>query len=119
MAVYNEPGAVSVQCEGLSINEDRATLSHRRVSVLGICEVGIHLETAKRGDAGICRNKSVIGRCCRSDQTTDSLPGCRRVLETRTGSLTGKNFGLQPWRTRILICGVGRFRPSAFRKKVR
>jgi len=46
-------------------------------------------------------------------------PDCGNVLETRTGSLTGKNFGLRPWRTQMLICRVGRFRRSAFRKKVR
>jgi hypothetical protein len=34
---------------------------------------------------------------------------------------TGKNPnpGLRPWRTQMLICSVGRFRLSAFRKKVR
>jgi hypothetical protein len=41
------------------------------------------------------------------------------VLETRTGSSTAKNPGLRPWRTQMLNCSVGRFRRSAFRKKVR
>jgi hypothetical protein len=52
-----------------------------------------------------------------SSESLDSPPDCGNVLETRTGSPTGKNPGLRPWRTQMLICRVGRFRLSALRKE--
>ena len=47
------------------------------------------------------------------------LRKCSENSNIRTRSPTGKNFGVRPWRTQMLICSVGRFRPSAFRKNVR
>jgi len=52
-----------------------------------------------------------------SSGALDSPPDCGNILETRTDSPTGKKLGLRPWRTRMLICYVDRFRLSPFRKK--